>query len=140
VVDFTKPFLSLGISIIFRIPEDYQPDIFSFLNPLSLEIWVCILLSIFGLTFGMYLVANVTPYEWNLNFSCCTAHQPHPAAQFSSKLATSSTMTRVELSNNYSFWNTLWWARRASPPLLVKSARRAVVLQVRDEHNAEGRL
>uniref|UniRef100_A0A914NQE1 Uncharacterized protein n=1 Tax=Meloidogyne incognita TaxID=6306 RepID=A0A914NQE1_MELIC len=33
MVDFTKPFLSLGISIIFRIPEDFQPDIFSFLNP-----------------------------------------------------------------------------------------------------------
>jgi hypothetical protein len=52
VVDFTKPFLSLGISIIFRIPEDYQPDIFSFLNPLSLEIWLCIMVSICGLTFG----------------------------------------------------------------------------------------
>uniref|UniRef100_A0A915DWI9 Uncharacterized protein n=1 Tax=Ditylenchus dipsaci TaxID=166011 RepID=A0A915DWI9_9BILA len=76
VVDFTKPFLSLGISIIFKIPEDHQPDLFSFLNPLSLEIWACILASIFGLTIGMYLVAQVTPYEWNLSFSCCTAHQP----------------------------------------------------------------
>lgn len=46
VVDFTKPFLSLGISILYKIPEDHQPDLFSFLNPLSLEIWVCILVSI----------------------------------------------------------------------------------------------
>lgn len=46
VVDFTKPFLSLGISILFKIPEDHQPDLFSFLNPLSLEIWFSILLSI----------------------------------------------------------------------------------------------
>ncbi|KAL3075711.1 hypothetical protein niasHS_012541 [Heterodera schachtii] len=125
VVDFTKPFLSLGISILYRIPEDYQPDIFSFLNPLSLEIWLCILLSICGITFGMYLVANVTPYEWNLNFSCCTAHQPHPAAQFSTvsgaTAPTSSSaaaggaaskkgsITHIQLSNNYSFWNTLWY-------------------------------
>uniref|UniRef100_A0A914I6Q9 Uncharacterized protein n=1 Tax=Globodera rostochiensis TaxID=31243 RepID=A0A914I6Q9_GLORO len=111
VLDFTKPFLSLGISVLYRIPEDYQPDIFSFLNPLSLEIWLCILLSICGITFGMYLVANVTPYEWNLNFSCCTAHQPHPAAQFSTVGAggdKASTTTRIQLSNNYSFWNTLW--------------------------------
>ncbi|KAI1700129.1 ligated ion channel l-glutamate- and glycine-binding site domain-containing protein [Ditylenchus destructor] len=91
VVDFTKPFLSLGISILFKIPEDTQPDLFSFLNPLSIEIWVWILLSICALTFGMYIVAQVTPYEWNLSFSCCTAHQPHP------------------LSNNYSFFNTLWY-------------------------------
>lgn len=46
VVDFTKPFLSLGISILYKIPEDHQPDLFSFLNPLSLEIWVCIAVSI----------------------------------------------------------------------------------------------
>ncbi|KAK0424092.1 hypothetical protein QR680_008499 [Steinernema hermaphroditum] len=103
VVDFTKPFLSLGISILFKIPPDNQPDLFSFLNPLSLEIWICIVIAIVGLTLGMFLVARVTPYEWNLNFSCCTAHQPHPAAQFSPQ------DSPVELSNNYSFWNTLWY-------------------------------
>jgi len=53
----------------------------------------------------MYLVAQVTPYEWNLNFSCCTAHQPHPAAQYASMRETQM----VQLSNNYSFWNTLWY-------------------------------
>ncbi|KAK5974778.1 hypothetical protein GCK32_013950 [Trichostrongylus colubriformis] len=51
-------------------------------------------------TLGMYVVSRVTPYEWNLNFSCCTAHQPHPGAAFVN--------SPVELSNNYSFWNTLW--------------------------------
>ncbi|KAK6055112.1 Ligand-gated ion channel [Cooperia oncophora] len=49
----------------------------------------------------MYTVSRVTPYEWNLNFSCCTAHQPHPGAAFVN--------SPVELSNNYSFWNTLWY-------------------------------
>ncbi|KAH7726269.1 CBN-GLR-5 protein [Aphelenchoides avenae] len=103
VVDFTKPFLSLGISILFKIPTDHQPDLFSFLNPLSLEIWVCIAASIVGLTLGMYVIAQITPYEWNLNFSCCTAHQPHPAAEYA------LTETPVQMSNNYSFWNTLWY-------------------------------
>uniref|UniRef100_A0A1I8ABH5 Glutamate receptor n=1 Tax=Steinernema glaseri TaxID=37863 RepID=A0A1I8ABH5_9BILA len=46
VVDFTKPFLSLGISILYKIPPDNQPDLFSFLNPLSLEIWICIVIAI----------------------------------------------------------------------------------------------
>ncbi|KAK6011285.1 Ligand-gated ion channel, partial [Ostertagia ostertagi] len=49
----------------------------------------------------MYTVSRVTPFEWNLNFSCCTAHQPHPGAAFVN--------SPVELSNNYSFWNTLWY-------------------------------
>lgn len=52
----------------------------------------------------MYLVAHLTPYEWNLNFSCCTAHQPHPAAQYANVQN-----SFVQLSNNYSFWNTLWF-------------------------------
>uniref|UniRef100_A0A0N5BKK9 PBPe domain-containing protein n=1 Tax=Strongyloides papillosus TaxID=174720 RepID=A0A0N5BKK9_STREA len=103
-LDFTKPFLSLGISILYKIPADHQPDLFSFLNPLSLEIWVCILLSIIVLTVGMYFVAQITPYEWNLNFSCCTAHQPHPGAQYSL-----DNNPPVVLTNNYSFWNTLWY-------------------------------
>ncbi|VDM52505.1 unnamed protein product [Angiostrongylus costaricensis] len=77
--------------ILRGVPDDYQPDLFSFLNPLSWEIWMAILAAI---------VSRVTPYEWNLNFSCCTAHQPHPGAAFAD--------SPVELSNNYSFWNTLY--------------------------------
>uniref|UniRef100_A0A7I4XTQ7 Glutamate receptor ionotropic, kainate 2 n=1 Tax=Haemonchus contortus TaxID=6289 RepID=A0A7I4XTQ7_HAECO len=101
VVSFTKPFLSLGISILYKVPDDYQPDLFSFLNPLSWQIWLAILAAIVCVTLGMYTVSRVTPYEWNLNFSCCTAHQPHPGAAFVD--------SPVELSNNYSFWNTLWY-------------------------------
>ncbi|RCN42514.1 hypothetical protein ANCCAN_11486 [Ancylostoma caninum] len=83
------------------VPDDYQPDLFSFLNPLSWQIWLAILAAIVCVTLGMYTVSRVTPYEWNLNFSCCTAHQPHPGAAFVD--------SPVELSNNYSFWNTLWY-------------------------------
>uniref|UniRef100_A0AC35TW41 PBPe domain-containing protein n=1 Tax=Rhabditophanes sp. KR3021 TaxID=114890 RepID=A0AC35TW41_9BILA len=103
VVDFTKPFLSLGISILYKIPNDHQPDLFSFLNPLSLEIWICIFISIIGLTGGMYFVAQVTPFEWNLNFSCCTAHQPHPASLYSPE------DSQIVFANNYSLGNTLWY-------------------------------
>ncbi|KIH43854.1 hypothetical protein ANCDUO_26134, partial [Ancylostoma duodenale] len=75
------------------VPDDYQPDLFSFLNPLSWQIWLAILAAIVCVTLGMYTVSRVTPYEWNLNFSCCTAHQPHPGAAFVD--------SPVELSNNY---------------------------------------
>ena len=39
-IDFTKPFLSLGIAILFKLPKIEKPGLFSFLSPLSLEIWV----------------------------------------------------------------------------------------------------
>lgn len=65
----------------------------------------------------MYFVANVTPYEWNLNFSCCTAHEPHPAAAFATSEPNDASLSRLPLgqeapivmSNNYSFWNTVWY-------------------------------
>lgn len=40
VVDFSKPFMSLGISIMIKKPVRQKPSFFSFLNPLSKEIWV----------------------------------------------------------------------------------------------------
>lgn len=40
VVDFSKPFMSLGISIMIKKPVPQRPSFFSFLNPLSKEIWV----------------------------------------------------------------------------------------------------
>lgn len=44
VVDFSKPFMSLGISIMIKKPVRQRPSFFSFLNPLSKEIWVSFLL------------------------------------------------------------------------------------------------
>uniref|UniRef100_A0AC35GUY8 Ionotropic glutamate receptor C-terminal domain-containing protein n=1 Tax=Panagrolaimus sp. PS1159 TaxID=55785 RepID=A0AC35GUY8_9BILA len=74
------------------------------MNPLSLEIWIFILIAILGITGGMYLVSRLTPYEWNLNFSCCTAHQPHPGAEYSSPED-----VHIQLATNFSFWNTAWY-------------------------------
>jgi len=38
VIDFTKPFMNLGISILFRKPEKKDPGLFSFMSPLSFEV------------------------------------------------------------------------------------------------------
>jgi len=38
VIDFTKPFMTLGISILFRKPEPNDPGLFSFMSPLSFEV------------------------------------------------------------------------------------------------------
>lgn len=40
VIDFSKPFMTLGISIMIKKPVKQNPGVFSFLNPLSQEIWV----------------------------------------------------------------------------------------------------
>lgn len=46
VIDFSKPFMSLGISIMIKKPVKQTPGVFSFMNPLSQEIWVRISLSV----------------------------------------------------------------------------------------------
>jgi ionotropic glutamate receptor len=40
VIDFTKPFMNLGISILYKIPSGKPTRLFSFMNPLAVEIWM----------------------------------------------------------------------------------------------------
>lgn len=47
VIDFSKPFMSLGISIMIKKPMKQKPGLLSFLNPLSKEIWVSFFFTLF---------------------------------------------------------------------------------------------
>lgn len=39
-VDFTTPFMTLGISILYLKPTPPEPDLFSFLKPFSVDVWI----------------------------------------------------------------------------------------------------
>jgi glutamate receptor, ionotropic, invertebrate len=39
-VDFTLPFMNTGISILYNKPQKQPPSLFSFLAPMSMEVWV----------------------------------------------------------------------------------------------------
>ncbi|XP_071786751.1 glutamate receptor 4-like [Asterias amurensis] len=64
VIDFTKPFMSLGISIMIKKPQTTKPDVFSFMHPLSYEIWMCIVLAYAGVSVVLFLVSRFSPKEW----------------------------------------------------------------------------
>ncbi|NWZ15912.1 GRIK3 protein, partial [Agelaius phoeniceus] len=49
-IDFSKPFMTLGVSILYRKPNGTNPSVFSFLNPLSPDIWMYILLAYLGVS------------------------------------------------------------------------------------------
>ena len=66
VIDFSKPFMNLGISIMIKKPEKQKPGVFSFMDPLDLKIWVCIMVSYLGVSVVLYLVARFSPYEWQV--------------------------------------------------------------------------
>ena len=48
VIDFSKPFMSLGISIMIQKPLKSSPGVFSFMYPLSNEIWMCVIFAYIG--------------------------------------------------------------------------------------------
>ncbi|KAL8207208.1 UNVERIFIED_CONTAM: Glutamate receptor 2 [Gekko kuhli] len=52
VIDFSKPFMSLGISIMIKKPQKSKPGVFSFLDPLAYEIWMCIVFAYIGILHG----------------------------------------------------------------------------------------
>ena len=68
-IDFTKPFLNLGISILFKKPLREKPGLFSFMNPLAIEIWIYVVAAYFVVSLTMFVLARFSPYEW---------YNPHP--------------------------------------------------------------
>ncbi|XP_018611991.2 glutamate receptor 1a isoform X3 [Scleropages formosus] len=65
VIDFSKPFMSLGISIMIKKPMKSKPGVFSFLDPLAYEIWMCIVFAYIGVSVVLFLVSRFSPYEWH---------------------------------------------------------------------------
>jgi len=70
VIDFTKPFMNLGISILFKRPRRESPGLFSFLNPLAIEIWVYVIAAYVIVSLIMYVLARFSPYEWYNPLPC----------------------------------------------------------------------
>ncbi|RWS27374.1 glutamate receptor 1-like protein, partial [Leptotrombidium deliense] len=88
VIDFTKPFMNLGISIMIKKPMKKNPSIFSFMNPLSKEIWMCIILSYFGVSVVMFLVTRFSPTECRFE----------------------ETTRGTSVTNDFTLYNSLWFS------------------------------
>ncbi|VVD06063.1 unnamed protein product [Leptidea sinapis] len=65
VVDFTMPFMNLGISVLYRKPIKQPPNLFSFLSPLSLDVWIYMATAYLGVSVLLFILARFTPYEWH---------------------------------------------------------------------------
>ncbi|XP_036210244.1 glutamate receptor ionotropic, kainate 4 isoform X1 [Myotis myotis] len=90
VIDFSKPFMTLGISILYRVHMGRKPGYFSFLDPFSPGVWLFMLLAYLAVSCILFLVARLTPYEW---------YSPHACARGRCGL----------LVNQYSLGNSLWF-------------------------------
>nr|NP_001191398.1 glutamate receptor subunit protein GluR3 precursor [Aplysia californica]AAP41205.1 glutamate receptor subunit protein GluR3 [Aplysia californica] len=86
VIDFTKPFMSLGISIMIKRPQPAGKHFFSFMEPLSYEIWMCIVFAYIGVSVVLFLVSRFSPNEWHLS------------------------ETEHSIANDFSISNSLWFS------------------------------
>lgn len=46
-------------------PQKSKPGVFSFLDPLAYEIWMCIVFAYIGVSVVLFLVSRFSPYEWH---------------------------------------------------------------------------
>ncbi|XP_053503645.1 glutamate receptor ionotropic, kainate 4-like [Ictalurus furcatus] len=90
VIDFSKPFMTLGISVMYRVHLGRRPGYFSFLDPFSPGVWLFMLLAYLAVSCVLFLVARLTPYEW---------YNPHPCLKGRCSL----------LINQYSLGNSFWF-------------------------------
>lgn len=88
-VDFTMPFMNLGIGILFKKPTKKIPKLFSFLSPLSVEVWLYMVTAFLGVSLFLFILARFSPYEWVNPHPC----NPNPEI----------------LENQFNLLNTLWF-------------------------------
>lgn len=72
-----------------QVPTSQPTRLFSFMNPLAVEIWIYVLAAYMLVSFTLFVMARFSPYEW---------HNPHPC------LADSDVV-----ENQFSVSNSFWF-------------------------------
>nr|QHN69171.1 ionotropic receptor 2 [Sirex noctilio] len=88
-VDFTMPFMNLGITILYKKATKTPPSLFSFLSPFSNEVWLYLIGSYIFVSLLLFVIGRICPAEWNNPYPCI--EEPE------------------ELENQLSLKNSLWF-------------------------------
>lgn len=70
VVDFTLPFMTTGVSMLFTKPLKAESSLFGFLSPFTMTVWVYLCLSTVLISMVFFLVGRLSPYEWDNPYPC----------------------------------------------------------------------
>nr|QRN45440.1 ionotropic glutamate receptor kainate 2-like isoform X4 [Carausius morosus] len=90
VVDFSAPFMNLGISILLTKPSKEDPEMFSFFFPFSFDVWIYMATAFLGVTLILFVLCRITPHEWD---------NPNPMEE-----------DPEELENTFNLMNCLWFS------------------------------
>ncbi|XP_050461377.1 glutamate receptor ionotropic, kainate 2-like [Cataglyphis hispanica] len=69
-VDFTNPFMNLGISILYRKPTTAPPNLLSFLGPFSKDVWVYLIVAYIVVSILSFVIGKLCPVEWTNPYPC----------------------------------------------------------------------
>jgi hypothetical protein len=103
------------ILVWLQVPTSQPTRLFSFMNPLAVDIWLYVLAAYVLVSITMFIVARFSPYEW---------HNPHPC-----ELENDVVENQFSLSN--SFWFTIGTLMQQGSDLNPKvSTRRGYVWKI----------
>lgn len=83
------PFMTLGVSILYAKPVPQPKDLFSFLSPLSLDVWIYMATAYLGVSVLLFVLSRMAPADWE---------NPHPCKQEDVE----------EVENIWNMLNALW--------------------------------
>lgn len=69
-VDFTMPFMSLGIGILFTKPPKKETNLFSFLDPFTVDVWLYTGLAYISISVLVFLLSRINNDDWESSHPC----------------------------------------------------------------------
>ncbi|KAM7360463.1 glutamate receptor IID [Cochliomyia hominivorax] len=93
VIDFSIPFMNLGIAILYLKPQKGEPTTFSFMDPFSKQVWKYLGIAYLGVSICFFILGRLSPTEWDNPYPCI--EEPE------------------ELENQFTINNSLWFTTGA---------------------------
>ncbi|XP_057338869.1 glutamate receptor ionotropic, kainate 2-like isoform X1 [Microplitis mediator] len=109
VIDFTKPFMNLGIGILFKATKRAPSRLFSFMNPLAVEVWLSMLGAYVVVSVSIWIVARLSPYEWVEPPPCPSCKCPLQGSHVSALEPDSDDIPLPRTVNDFSLSNSFWF-------------------------------
>ncbi|EDW67686.1 uncharacterized protein Dvir_GJ24289 [Drosophila virilis] len=92
-IDFSIPFMNLGIAILYLKPQKATPELFTFMDPFSEEVWWFLGLSFLAVSLSFFILGRLSPSEWDNPYPCI--EEPE------------------ELENQFTIGNSIWFTTGA---------------------------
>ncbi|XP_041463954.1 glutamate receptor 2-like [Lytechinus variegatus] len=102
VVAFTKPYMSFGISIMIKKMKSPRPSGFSFFQPFTNEIWICLALATCGVSMIMFQICRFSSSEWRI--------ETDNSDDVSNGNRVAGAGKGVKWTNDFYILNSLWFA------------------------------